>query len=360
MTSAAGESLRASAVFNLSGANTLVVDDSAISLNLTTEALRGFGIVARHVCSNAAEAIGILTQHPIDLMIVDCEMPGMNGHELVRWLRNSKLEPNAFVPIIMTAGHVRPSTVEDVRACGASFLIHKPFKAEILLQHVIRVARDNRSFVKTNDYCGPDRRFNVSEPREHDERRKDMIRIAALRARRLDGVPLPPDTGPRPDTVVWQSRKSRLSTLINDPGGLSVGTALTQARSNLLALKTESETVVSARIAELIRLKAPEDDHPEALQALAEAYRLSSAVIDAASPFERIDLCIAASGLCDLIDAAPADSPFDWRIVTVHAQALQLIHRLPPEADDARAEVLANLRLVLEKRIPLFVDDPLN
>lgn len=357
MTTAAGETLRASAVINLSGANTLVVDDSAISLSLTTQALRGFGIVARHLCSNAAEAIAVLTEHPIDLMIVDCDMPGMNGRDLVRWLRHSKLEPNAFVPIIMTAGHVRPSTVHDVRACGANFLIHKPFKAEVLLHHVIRVARDNRSFIETSDYCGPDRRINMSEPRDHDERRKDMIRVAALRARRRDGVPLPPDTGPEPSTVIWQSRKSRLSTLINEPGGLSVGIALTQARSNLQALQTESQTIISARIADLARLEKPAPDHPDLGQMLAEAYRLSSAVIDAASPFERVDLCTAASGLCDLIDAAKPDTPFDWRIVTVHAQALQLIQALPPEAEEARAEVLANLRLVLEKRKPLYLDD---
>ncbi len=357
MTSVTGETLRSSAVFNLSGANTLVVDDSAIALNLTTEALRGFGIEAKYICSNAAEAIAVLTQHPIDLMIVDCEMPGMNGHDLVRWLRNSRLEPNAYVPVIMTAGHVRASTVQDVRACGASLLIQKPLKAEVLLHHVIRIARDNRSFIETSDYSGPDRRFNVSEPRDEDERRKDMMRVAALRARRRDGTPLPPESGPDLNTVVWQSRKSRLSTLINDPGGLSVGVALTQARSNLQALQTRSQSIVSERIAELAQLQEPARDHPDPMQVVAEAYRLSSAVIDAASPFDRADLCTAASGLCDLIHAAKADKPFDWRIVTVHAQALQLIQALPPEADDARAEVLANLRLVLEKRIPLYLDE---
>ena len=357
MTSATSETLRTSAVFNLSGANTMVVDDSAIALSLTTEALRGFGIEARHVCSNSAEAIAVLMQHPVDLMIVDCEMPGMNGHELVRWLRKSRLEPNAFVPVIMTAGHVRPSTVQDVRACGANFLIQKPFKAEVLLHHVIRIARDNRPFIETPDYSGPDRRFNVAEPRDENERRKDMIRVAAIRAKRRDGTPLPPESEPELNTVVWQTRKSRLSTLINDPGGLSVGVALTQARSNLDALQTRSQTIVGERIADLVRLEGPAQDHPDPMQVLAEAYRLSSAVIDAASPFDRVDLCTAASGLCDLIDAARADKPFDWRIVTVHAQALQLIQALPSDADNARAEVLANLRLVLEKRIPLYLDE---
>ncbi len=158
--------------------------------------------------------------------------------------------------------------------------------------------------------------------------------------------------------VTWHPRKSRLSTLIDQPGGLSVGVALTQARANLATLQAESQAIVAARIAELVALPAPTDDVAE--QALAHAYHLSSAVIDAAGPFERDDLCTAAAGLCDLIDAAPADRPFDWRIVTVHAQALQLILTLPPEANDARAEVLDNLRLVLEKKIPVYIDQPLD
>lgn len=356
MSTAGSESLRASAVFNLGGANILVVDDSAIALTMTTEALRGFGIETRYVCSNAAEALAVLTDNPVDLMIVDCDMPGMNGRELVQWVRNARLGPNANVPIIMTASHVRQSTVSDVRSCGASFLIYKPFKAEVLLNYVIRAARDNRPFIQTADYCGPDRRVGVPEPRDENERRRDMMRVAALRARRLDGTPLPPPPPPDTSTVFWQPRKSRISTLIDEPGGLSVGVALVQARSHLQALQTQSQEIVSARISELASLKEPAPGHPDPRQVVTEAYRLSSAVIDAASPFERVDLCTAASGLCDLIDAAPAGVPFDWRIVTVHARALQLIASLPPEAHEERAEVLANLRLVLEKRAPLYIE----
>ena len=152
--------------------------------------------------------------------------------------------------------------------------------------------------------------------------------------------------------VLWQKRKSRLSTLIDQPGGLSVGKALTQARANLDAMQLESQAIVAARIAELSALKAPAKDDPYAARDLAEAYGLSSAVIDAAGPFELTDLCTAAAGLCDLIDAAPQGRPFDWRIVTVHAQALQLLLTLPPEAFDARAEVLGSLKQVLAKKLP--------
>lgn len=179
------ENLRESAVFNFSDAITMVVDDSDFSLELTAEALRGFGVQVRYACSSAAEAIEILQEQPIDLLFVDTEMPGMNGHELVRWLRNSDLEPNAFVPVIMTAAHVRRSKVGAVRDCGANFLVTKPFSAASLLQRLIWVARDTRPFLQVGEYRGPDRRFSHTEPREHNERRADMQRLAAFNAELL-------------------------------------------------------------------------------------------------------------------------------------------------------------------------------
>jgi hypothetical protein len=152
--------------------------------------------------------------------------------------------------------------------------------------------------------------------------------------------------------VLRKERKSRLSTMIDQAGGISVGVALAQARAHLETLQAESQAIVGERVAELAALKAPDPASPEIRQVLERVYDLASAVIDAAGPFELIDLCAVAAGLCDLIDAAPEDRPFDWRIVTVHAQSMQLIMSLPPEAVEERAQVLDSLKQVLAKKIP--------
>lgn len=170
-----GEALRDSAVVNLSGAVTMVVDDSAFALDLTTQALMGFGIRTRHACLGAAEAMEILEEQNVDLLVVDCEMPGIDGFELVRWLRRSGLEPNAFVPVIMTAAHIRRPRVTEARDCGASFIITKPFSATTLLERIVWVARDGRPFLEVGDYFGPDRRFRTT-PAPREERRADLIR----------------------------------------------------------------------------------------------------------------------------------------------------------------------------------------
>lgn len=186
--SGVGEALRDSAVINLGGAATMIVDDSPFALEVTSQALSGFGIRTRHACRNAAEAMEILKDQNIDLLVVDCEMPGIDGFELVRWLRRSGLEPNAFVPVIMTAAHIRRSRVAEARDCGANFIITKPFSATTLLERIVWVARDERPFLEIGDYFGPDRRFR-NAPSPNGERRADQIRKKELDERnRLDAA----------------------------------------------------------------------------------------------------------------------------------------------------------------------------
>lgn len=186
--SALGETLRDSSVINLTAAVTMVVDDSNFALDLTTQALLGFGIRTRYRCQSAAGAMEILQDNPVDLLLVDCEMPDMDGYELVRWLRGSRLGPNAFVPVVMTAAHVRRSRLSQARDCGASFVISKPFSAATLLERIVWVARDNRPFLEVGDYFGPDRRFRETEP-PGEERRASMIRRAEFEAEKSETKP---------------------------------------------------------------------------------------------------------------------------------------------------------------------------
>ena len=178
--SAVGEALREKAIINLTGAVTMVVDDSAFAADITSSALLGFGIKTRYSMRSAAEAIEVLRETEVDLLVIDCEMPGMDGFDLVHWLRRSG-PPNAFVPVIMTAAHIRRSMVTKARDCGANFVITKPFSAASLLERIVWVARDGRPFLEVGEYFGPDRRFRETPP-PGTERRSEVIRRVAFEA----------------------------------------------------------------------------------------------------------------------------------------------------------------------------------
>lgn len=191
-----GEALRETAIINLNGAITMVVDDSPFSAEITSSALLGFGIRTRHSCRSAPEAMEILRGTEIDLLVVDCEMPGMDGFELVHWLRRSG-PPNAFLPVIMTAAHIRRSMVDKARNCGANYIVTKPFSASSLLERIVWVARDTRPFLEVGEYFGPDRRFRDGEA-PGDERRADILRRAEFEARNAVAVMAAAEAAPEP------------------------------------------------------------------------------------------------------------------------------------------------------------------
>lgn len=151
--------------------------------------------------------------------------------------------------------------------------------------------------------------------------------------------------------VITHARlKSKLAKMIDSPGGVSVGVAVAQAQANIESKRAEAMAVVEVQILALEAIVPPANLNEQAFR-LNEAYRAANAVIDAASPFELLDLCSAASGLCDLIDGAPADRTFDWRIVTVHARSLRLLQTLPFEQTEARNTVLDSLKMVADRKL---------
>ncbi|CAN1549904.1 OmpR Response regulators consisting of a CheY-like receiver domain and a winged-helix DNA-binding domain [Caulobacteraceae bacterium] len=179
----AASNLNGSAIFNLGKAVVMVVDDNSFSMNLTIQTLMGFGAKARHQCPSAAAAMETLKTTTVDLLIVDSDMPDIDGYDLVRWLRSSGMDPNAFVPVIMIAGHTPASKVTKARDCGANFIVARPLSARVLLERILWVARDPRPMLQTGDYTGPDRRFRDGDPPVNtSERRRDRLSAAEAAA----------------------------------------------------------------------------------------------------------------------------------------------------------------------------------
>lgn len=145
-------------------------------------------------------------------------------------------------------------------------------------------------------------------------------------------------------------RKSNLATRMGSPGGISVDTAIARARANLETMRDQAHQVIEASISALEAI--PETTGPgDMSERRDQAYREATSLIDAAGPFELLDLCRAAAGLCDLIGALDPEQPFDWRIVTVHARSLRLLQTLPPEATEERAHILDSLSEVVKRKL---------
>lgn len=149
---------------NLEQASVLLVDDNPQALDILASIIQGFGVREQIRCASALDATEILKRRMVDLILVDCAMPEMDGYDFVKWLRRETPAPTCMTPVIMLTGHAAPSKVHKSRDCGASFVVTKPLTPGVLLQRILWLANDEREFVKAPNYVGPDRRVRNFGP----------------------------------------------------------------------------------------------------------------------------------------------------------------------------------------------------
>ena len=113
----------------------LVVDDNSTNRFLATEVLRCFGYRTMDVGSGL-EALAALEREPIDLVILDIQMPLMNGLEVIHNIRSSR-DPKIRGVKVLAATALAMS--EDRRCClssGADAYIARPFTHRLLLEQI--------------------------------------------------------------------------------------------------------------------------------------------------------------------------------------------------------------------------------
>jgi two-component system, chemotaxis family, chemotaxis protein CheY len=117
----------------------LIVDDSSVMRKIVERSLRQAGLNLTQVleAGNGAEALAVLQQSQVDLILCDINMPIMDGLEFVKQLAGV---PNAKgVPVVMITTEGSESHVVQALSCGARGYIRKPFTADQVKEHVLPV-----------------------------------------------------------------------------------------------------------------------------------------------------------------------------------------------------------------------------
>jgi two-component system chemotaxis response regulator CheY len=113
----------------------LVVDDSKLMHKMYEVMLRQYPLV---YALDGRQALDRLAQHPdIDLVLLDINMPNMNGLEFLAELRADASRADVQVIIISTEGH-EEDTARGLEA-GARAYIKKPFQTEEILDVIARL-----------------------------------------------------------------------------------------------------------------------------------------------------------------------------------------------------------------------------
>jgi len=114
-------------VAKLKGARVLLVEDNEMNLELVTELLSTHGIQVK-VARDGLQALGILSKHPFDGVLMDCQMPVMDGYETTRRIRN--MEKFKALPILAMTANVMSGDKEKAIAAGMNDHIAKPIDVD--------------------------------------------------------------------------------------------------------------------------------------------------------------------------------------------------------------------------------------
>jgi two-component system CheB/CheR fusion protein len=109
----------------------LIVDDSADTIDMLRKLFEMDGAVVA-TASGAAEALEIAGEKDFDVVLSDISMPGMDGFEFVRRLR--ELTRHKDVPVLAITGFGRPVDVERAEAEGFFSHVTKPIDVNDLVQ----------------------------------------------------------------------------------------------------------------------------------------------------------------------------------------------------------------------------------
>ena len=136
----------------------LLVDDNQHMRILLTEILRAIGVRRVLEAADGAEAMKMLRQQVVDIIITDLAMVPVDGVDFVRLLRNSQDSPNPMCPVIMLSGHSTERRIFDARDVGVNEFLSKPVTARGVLSRISQIIDHPRPFIRCEDYFGPDRR----------------------------------------------------------------------------------------------------------------------------------------------------------------------------------------------------------
>ena len=110
----------------------LLVDDSSPMRSVLKRIFKsaGYGSSEFHEAANGKEAIELMNNDWIDIVITDYNMPVMDGMEFVKKVKETDLLKDIPVVVVSTEGN--RAKIEEFMACGVAGYITKPFTPEAI------------------------------------------------------------------------------------------------------------------------------------------------------------------------------------------------------------------------------------
>ena len=157
----------------------LVVDDNPFMRTLVKNILNALHVSSLSEAEDGVEAFKLIKSGVTpDIIILDWNMPTLDGIDFIRLVRTGEDSPNPYVPIIMMTAHSEYDKVIMARDSGVTEILVKPLSATTLFSRIASIIQKPRPFIKSKTYFGPDRRRVTLPNFPGAERRKESPTLA--------------------------------------------------------------------------------------------------------------------------------------------------------------------------------------
>src|SRR5665647_2429997 len=139
----------------LASTKVLVVDDEYYMRKVVRTLLMSIGVRTIYEAHDGPAGLEHIRRTAPDVVIVDWQMPGLDGAGFVRMVRSPETFPFPDVPIIMLTGHGERSRVIEAVQIGVNEFLLKPVSSKSLQDRLVAVLTNPRPVVQSGDYYGP-------------------------------------------------------------------------------------------------------------------------------------------------------------------------------------------------------------
>jgi signal transduction histidine kinase/DNA-binding response OmpR family regulator len=146
-----GEESPEEIAIRLSGIRILLVEDNPFNQMVAVDTLKELiSELKIEIAENGQEAVDYLLEHNVDIVLMDINMPIMDGFEATRLLRTREKNSSRHLPIMaMTAGVTRPE-IDACMEAGMDDVIGKPFENADLLNKIFQLRIQYPSGIKAS------------------------------------------------------------------------------------------------------------------------------------------------------------------------------------------------------------------
>ncbi len=133
----------------------LVVDDEHYMRKVVRTLLMSIGVRTVYEAPDGPAGLEFIRSMAPDVVILDWEMPGLDGAGFVRMVRSPDTFPFPEIPIIMLSGHGERRRVIEAVQIGVNEFLLKPVSSKALQDRLVAVLANPRPIVQSGDYYGP-------------------------------------------------------------------------------------------------------------------------------------------------------------------------------------------------------------